>query len=343
MGQANGLLLGLPESEQKQSLLEIMVAEAIKTSEIEGEYLSRQDVFSSIQINLGMANNPPILDMRARGAADLMLAVRQTFDQPLDEAALQHWHRLLLPRAPHPVGIWRSQEEPMRVISGPMGRETIHFQAPPAARVPLEMQKFLEWFNLTAPGENQELIYPPIRAGIAHLYFETIHPFEDGNGRIGRAISEKALSQGIHRPVLLSLSSAIQNDRSRYYDEIKRAQRSQDITAWLEYFVGVCLKAQADAEQLIGFTLHKCRFRDRFAGRWNPRQTKVMEKMLTAGPHGFEGGMSARKYMNLTQTSKATATRDLSELEMMDALKQIGQGRSTRYQIPWLEELTSGD
>ena len=166
-GRISGLLKALSEEEKAQSAIDLMIAEAIKTSEIEGEFLSRQDVLSSIRNNLGL-NHPleKVRDKRAEGNNRVN------------------------------KGQWRSSEDPMQVVSGAVGREIVHFEAPPSARVPQEKKNFIAWFNKTAPGERQEIFHAPVRSAIAHLYFETIHPFEDGNGRIGRALSEKVLSQG---------------------------------------------------------------------------------------------------------------------------------------------------
>jgi Fic family protein len=174
-----------------------------------------------------------------------------------------------------------------------------------------------------------------VRSAIAHLYFETIHPFEDGNGRIGRAIAEKALSQTIGRPVMLSLSRAIEADKNAYYTALETAQRSNEITPWVTYFIRRTLDAQMEAESQIEFTLKKTKFFDRYKGQLNERQVKVVRRMLEEGPKGFEGGMNARKYMGITKTSKATATRDLQQLLETGAFKLAGKagGRSTGYQV----------
>ena len=160
-----------------------------------------------------------------------------------------------------------------------------------------------------------------------------IHPFEDGNGRIGRAIAEKALSQGLGRPALLSLSRCIEADRQNYYASLETAQRSNEITVWIDYFIGVVLQAQRQTEAQIDFVLRKTQFFDRFSDRLSERQLRVVRRMLNAGPKGFEGGMNARKYASLTKTSMATATRDLQTLVECDALLPVGGGRSTRYEL----------
>jgi Fic family protein len=213
------------------------------------------------------------------------------------------------------------------------GKQRIHFEAPPSDRVPQEMERFITWFNQTGPGGIKEIKKAPVRSAIAHLYFEAIHPFEDGNGRIGRAIAEKALSQGIGRPALLSLSKAIEANRKEYYDALEMAQQSNEITKWINYFVKTILAAQTEAEEQIDFTLKKAKFFDRYKDQLNDRQLKVIRRMLEEGPEGFTGGMNATKYGSVTKTSKATATRDLQDLLEKGIINVVGGGRSTRYQI----------
>ncbi|TMU54588.1 Fic family protein [Flagellimonas algicola] len=330
-GRISGVLEGLSEKEQTEAMINLMVSEAIKTSEIEGEYLSRNDVMSSIKRNLGIQPDVPLTkDKRAEGVAELMLAVRRNFNEPLSEKELLGWHSMLMKgNTSLEVGQWRTHEEPMQIVSGAMGREVVHFQAPSSEKVPSEMDNFIIWFN-----KAQDTIKKPIlRAAIAHLYFESIHPFEDGNGRIGRAIAEKALSQSINRPVLFSLSKSIESNKNAYYDALKKAQGSNEITEWINYFIQTVLDAQIDAEQEIEFTLKKTKFFDQHKDRLNERQKKGVRRMLDEGHKGFEGGMNARKYVSLTGASKATATRDLQDLVEKGIFVPIGGGRSARYEI----------
>ncbi len=334
-GHVTGILKTIPENVQMEVLINTMVAEAIKTSEIEGEYFSRQDIVSSIRNNLGLNTTyDPVKNKNAQGAGELMVDVRHTYAEALTREKLFIWHEILMKQNKRiNVGAWRKGEAPMQVISGAIGKETIHFEAPPSSLVPGEMDKFIQWFNQTAPGGVKEIKKAPVRSAIAHLYFETIHPFEDGNGRIGRAIAEKALSQTIGRPVMLSLSQTIEADKKSYYSALEQAQKSNDITPWITYFVFATLDAQKRAKELIEFILKKSRFFDRYKHNLNERQLKVVKKMLDAGPEGFEGGISAKKYMSITNTSKATATRDLQDLLKSEVLKSNGGGRSTHYDI----------
>ncbi|MEM7486992.1 MAG: Fic family protein [Bacteroidota bacterium] len=330
-GRISGVLEGLSETEQTEAMINLMVSEAIKTSEIEGEYLSRNDVMSSIRRNLGLNPKLPLTkDKRAEGVAELMLSVRNDFSKQLTSQMLFDWHTTLMKgNTQVQIGQWRTHSAPMQIVSGAIGREKVYFEAPPSSKVPSEMDGFIQWFNTS----QSKVKKPIVRAAVAHLYFETIHPFEDGNGRIGRAIAEKALSQSIGRPVLFSLSKSIESNKNTYYDALKAGQRSNEITNWINYFVKTVLDAQIDAEQEIEFTLKKTKFFDQHKSALNERQQKVVRRMLEEGHQGFEGGMSARKYVSIASTSKATATRDLQDLVVKGIFKPIGGGRSTKYEI----------
>ncbi|VAW87574.1 Fic domain protein, PA0574 type [hydrothermal vent metagenome] len=335
-GQVSGIIKSLPDNIQTDTIIDLMVSEAIKTSEIEGEYLSRSDVMSSIRHNLGLdTDTTPTADRRAKGAADLMVDVRNSYQEPLTTEKLFQWHEMLLggQRRKIDVGMWRTHEEPMQVISGPIGKWKIHFEAPASDKVSEEMARFIDWFNNTSPEGKEAIKNPVLRSAIAHLYFESIHPFEDGNGRIGRAIAEKTLSQGLGRPVLLSLSETIEAKKKDYYKALQSAQKTNEITNWIIYFSNVVLEAQTRAEKNIDFILNKTKLFDRFKDQLNDRHLKVIRRMLDAGLNGFEGGMSAKKYVAITKTSTATATRDLKFLSDIGMLKQIGGGRSTKYEI----------
>jgi Fic family protein len=333
-GRASGLLTGLSADARTEATIELMVAEAIKTSAIEGELLSRKDVMSSIRKNLGMAGGASTGDRRAEGAASLMIDVRNSFAAPLSERKLCEWHKMIMAGTRRvKVGGWRTHKEPMQVISGPVGKEKVHFEAPPSSLVPGEMKRFIDWFNETGPGGKQEIKKAVVRSAVTHLYFESIHPFEDGNGRIGRALSEKALSQGAGRPVLLSLSRAMETDRKGYYAALQEGQHSNEITNWVKWFVNMALAAQIHAEEQIDFTLKKTRLFDRFRDRLNERQQQIVRRMLEEGPERFKGGMSAKKYMSMTGASKATATRDLQDLADKGLFVPSGGGRSTSYKV----------
>lgn len=333
-GRASGLIEGLTKDIKSHVVIDMMIAEAMKTSEIEGEYLSRKDVMSSIKKNLGFNTSRQVADKRAQGAAALMADVRDTYKKPLTDQMLFSWHEMIMQGSRGiNTGQWRTHVAPMQVVSGTIGKEKVHFEAPPSKRVPDEMQEFIRWFNQTAPKTKADQFKSPIRSAIAHLYFESIHPFEDGNGRIGRAIAEKALSQGLGYPVLLSLSKSIEANKKAYYKQLMAAQSTHEVTAWVRHFVNTILNAQEDAEKQIRFSLQKTKYFDHFKEHLNNRHKKVIRRMLDAGEEGFQGGMTAKKYMSITRTSKATATRDLQQLVQLGALKPSGSGRSTHYEV----------
>jgi Fic family protein len=331
-GLVTGMLRGIPEQIKMDSIVNLMITEAIKTSEIEGEHLDHAEVASSIMNNLGLAERKSIKDRKAEGIGKLMVAARNSFKDPLTQAMLFEWHKMLFMGSKTiNAGAWRKSKIPMQITSGAIGKEKIHFEAPPSSRVAKEMELFIQWFNATAPEGNNSIKKAPLRAAIAHIYFESIHPFEDGNGRIGRAIAEKALSQTVGRPVLLSLSRVIEADKKSYYAALENAQRSIDITEWIKYFVTAILNAQIQSRSLIDYTLEKTKFFNRYQNELNERQLKVVKRMFEGGIEGFKGGMTSKKYMSITGTSKATATRDLVDLFDKKAFLKIGDTRSSAY------------
>jgi Fic family protein len=330
-GELHGTLQMLPEEARDRAAIDTMIAEAVQSSAIEGEFLDRKDVMSSIRNHLGLNTTPVrIRDRASGGAGQLEVTVRKMWRRPLTAATLFAWHRMLLGGAKNiRVGAWRTDPAPMQVVSGRADHPVVHFEAPPSRLVPREMRKFLAWFN----GAACEIGHAPVRAAVAHLYFESIHPFDDGNGRIGRAVAEKALAQALGRPALLSLSRSIEGAKKAYYRALETAQRSAEITTWIRWFTSLALEAQDNARRDIEFILTKSRFFDRWKAQLGERQQRVVRRMLEAGPGGFEGGMNARKYAALTKVSKATATRDLQSLADMGVFRSLGKGRSVRYEL----------
>jgi Fic family protein len=321
------------ENDQIMATVDLMITEALKTSEIEGEYLSQKDLRSSIKINLGLSHSKEkIRDLKAKGAADLMMACRTEFDKPLSQKMLFSWHKMIMADDNTvKIGAWRSHTEPMQVISGASGKVKIHFEAPPSTQVASEMKHYVAWYNRSLKEDYPLSYQAPIRSALAHLYFESIHPFEDGNGRIGRALSDKALSQGHRTPVLLSLSKTISDKRQDYYNALEKAQKKLDVNEWLHYFLNVCIQAQSDAIDRIRYSIKKKTFWQSHKNILNDRATKVIKRMTKDGPDGFDGYLNARKYMAITKCSKATATRDLQELLSQGILDAVGEGRSRSY------------
>ena len=327
-GELKGIISALPEAISTETIIQIMVSEAIKTSEIEGEIINRIDVMSSIRKNLGLHISQEPKDKNAIGLSLLLIDVRNTYTQPLTESKILEWHKLLMGnnKTIH-AGQWRKGNEPMQIISGSASNPKIHYEAPPSKTLSKEMKRFIKWYNTS------EISSPIIKAAVAHLYFESIHPFEDGNGRIGRAIAEKALSQGFDNPIMFSISKSIEENRSNYYKELQLAQQKLEITKWIEWFASIIIIAQEDAEKTIQFTIKKMKFFDKYDKILNDRQKKVINRILEEGVNGFKGGMNAKKYISITDTSKATATRDLQELAAMNVFVIKGLGRSTSYEL----------
>lgn len=317
-----------------QLMVEIITDEAVKTSEIEGEYLNRASVQSSIRRNFGLQANRRHSAPAEQGIADMLVDVYRNYAAPLSRQMLSAWYAMLTAgrRDIKVIGHYRTDGDPMQVVSGPVHAPKIHFEAPPARAVAADMRVFLAWFARTAPGKAQALS-PLIRAGIAHLYFVSIHPFEDGNGRIARAIAEKTLAQGLGQPTLIALSQVMQRKRKAYYAALERNNKTTEITDWLVYFAKTVLEAQAYTQRMIDFLIAKTRLYDRIKGYLNARQDKVVTRMFREGLNGFIGGLSAENYMSITGTSRATATRDLQELVALGALQKTGTLKSTRYHL----------
>jgi Fic family protein len=331
-GVMKGLVDSLPTVIQQETILQFMISEAIKTSEIEGEFFSRQDIMSSIKKNLGIGDTfGQIRDKNAQGIGKLMVMVRNFYSEKLTESTIKQWNYILMEYSKRiNPGDYRTGEEPMQIVSGSYDKEIIHFEAPPSNQVPAEMKKFIKWYNdfeVKATDIKKALI----KTSISHLYFESIHPFEDGNGRIGRAIVEKCLSESLSRPVLMSISSTIEQNKEKYYQSLKQAQRTLEVTDWIFYFSNLILESQRNAKQIVLFTLNKSRFIDQYKNKMNERQTKAVFKMFDNGVSGFEGGMTAIKYISITKTSRATATRDLQDLAEKNILKPKGEGRNRSY------------
>jgi Fic family protein len=329
-----GAVKHMGEEDRNVLTVEAMSTEALTTSEIEGEFLDRASVQSSIRRQLGMATDNRKIAPAERGVSDMMVDLCKTFAAPLSEEMLFDWHRMLLSGRQDVTdfGRYRTGSEPMQVLSGPIGTPKIHFEAPPSARVPSEMAQFIAWFNRTAPGDAEPLA-ALARAGLAHLYFESVHPFEDGNGRIGRAIAEKSLAQSLGQPPLIALASTILARRARYYTELEAANKENEITNWLAWFAGVIIEAQRRTIALIEFLIDRTKLLDGLSGKLNERQQKALQRMFREGPEGFKGGLSAGKYSTITGASPATTTRDLADLTEKGALIREGERRHARYKL----------
>jgi len=336
-----GRMEALPADLHTDAVIGLMLSEAIKTSAIEGESLDRDSVRASLlQLMAQDTVAPRHQDEKAAGAAALMVDVRQHWAEPLDDALLGRWQSMVVVHQPLSLvmrGLYRNAPEPMRIVSGVYGRQRIDYEAPPAARVYEEMGRLLDWYNQTNPltAGPAEVIPGPVRAAIAHAWFELIHPFDDGNGRVGRALADHALSQSLGYPTLACLATAIERNRQRYYAALQQISRGVlDLNAWIEYFINEINQAQEIAREEIDFVLGKARFWERYAVQLNERQSRMVRRVFAEGTKGFEGGVSTQKYETICQCSRATAYRDLSALVQMGVLEPLpGGGRNTRYQL----------
>jgi Fic family protein len=333
-GEYVGAVKHLDADDREELTIEAMSTEAVTTSEIEGEILNRFSVQSSIRRQLGLATDLRKVGAAEQGISEMMVDLYRSYGAPLSDEMLFAWHRMLTNgrRDLRDIGRYRTHEEPMQVVSGAIYAPKVHFEAPPSQEIPAEMSRFIAWFNRTAPDGCGSL--PAItRAGIAHLYFVCIHPFEDGNGRIGRAIAEKALAQSLGRPTLTALAATILIRRKGYYTALEANNKRSEITPWLVWFAAITIEAQRRAIALVEFTIDKARFLDRLGGQLNERQKKALLRMLREGPDGLEGGLTASKYVSMTGASAATATRDLADLVAKRALARRGERRHARYDI----------
>lgn len=334
-GRLLGRMEGLGFDLRREASLRTLTSDVVKSSAIEGHDLNPQEVRSSLARRLGMDIAGLIPAGRdVEGIVEMMLDATQNFSKPLTIERLFDWHAALFPTGRSgmnriTVADWRlAENDPMQVISGPIGREKVHFEAPGADKVETEMTAFIEWF------ENKTDIDPVIRAGIAHLWFVTVHPFEDGNGRIARAIADMALARADGIPErFYSLSNQIETERKHYYAHLERQQRgSPEITEWLSWFLDCLGHAIANADKTLSKVLFKARLWEKI--NQNPvheRQRTIINRMLE---EDFEGHMNTSKYAKLAKCSNDTALRDIQDLVTRGIFVQnIGGGRSTSYRL----------
>jgi len=328
----------LPEQYQQDAAIDLMLSEAIKTNAIEGEFLDRASVRSSLLSLVISDSLPDTVDKKSAGAASLLVEMRRNWDSPLTHELLGRWQSMAVPELIYTTitrGEYRNSPEPMQIISGPYGKEHVHYEAPPASQVYEEMELFLNWYNKTNPLNNKDSILPIVRAATAHLWFESIHPFDDGNGRVGRAIADHALSQYLGYPTTACLSTAIEGDKKNYYLQLETASNGDlQIDEWLEYFSNIVCIAQDIARDEVDFVLGKTRFYDAYGDQLNKRQEKMVARIFSEGTKGFEGGISTKKYQAITKCPNRTASRDLSDLLKKGIIKSIHKGgRTTRYEL----------
>lgn len=333
-GKLSGKMETLGFSMREEAVLETLTLDVLKSSEIEGEMLDAAQVRSSIAKHLGIdLVGVAVVDRNVEGVVEMMLDATQQYAQPLTAERLFGWHSALFPAGRSGLykittGAWRTGENgAMQVVSGAIGKETVHFQAPDANKVPAEMEAFISWFN------NKQNIDPVMKSAIAHLWFVTIHPFEDGNGRIARAIADMQLSRADETAQrFYSMSSQIRLERNMYYSMLENTQKSDlDITEWLEWFFS-CLERTIDnVENTLQKVNRKVRFWKNAADiELNSRQRLMLNKLLD----GFEGKLNSSKWAKITKASPDTSLRDITDLMNKGILvKGITGGRSTNYEL----------
>lgn len=333
-GRLIGHMEALGFSLRQEAVLQTLTADVLKSSEIEGEKLDTDQVRSSIARRLGMdVGGLKPADRHVEGVVEMILDATRHYDQPLRTERLFSWHASLFPTGRSGmtkirVGAWRDDSTgPMQVVSGPIGKERVHFQGPPAKRVDAEMQAFLKWFEANADIDHV------LKAGMAHLWVVTIHPFDDGNGRIARAIADMALARSENSPQrFYSMSAQIRQERSAYYDILEQTQKGTlDITPWMQWFLGCLGRAIDGAETTLSAVLAKARFWDRIQGiSLNARQRLVLNRLLD----GFDGKLTTSKYAKLAKCSQDTALRDILLLvERGILIRNPDRGRSTSYAL----------
>ncbi len=333
-GRLIGRMEGLGFQLRVEAVLHTLTEDVLKSSEIEGEKLDRDQVRSSIARRLGLdIGGLTRADRDVEGVVEMMLDATQRYDKPLTARRLYDWHAALFPTGRSGmskirVGAWRDDKSgPMQVVSGPVGKERVHYEAPSASRLREEMKQFLEWF------EKDNSIDLVLKAGVAHLWFVTIHPFDDGNGRIARAIADMVLARSEQSSQrFYSMSAQIRHERKTYYEILEATQKGDvDITRWLEWFLDCLGRAFVRAETILATVLNKARFWDRFtATEFNERQRTMLNRLLD----GFEGKLSSSKWAKLMKCSHDTALRDIEDLIRKRVLvKDAAGGRSTSYSL----------
>lgn len=330
VGTAFAYLKTIDEQERNRFIVEILSLEGLESSRIEGEILDRESLQSSIQQHLGLHTSQKTGADKESGMAELLCDVYESFDMLLTHEMLFRWHSMLFRNSSKitDCGKYRTHPEPMQMVSNRYDFTKVFFEAPPSAKVLHEMTAFIDWFNST--NKSESILG---RAALAHVYFESIHPFEDGNGRIGRVLVEKILSQGVGQPMLIAISKTLEKKKKEYYSALENCNRTLEIQHWVEFFSLMILQAHEESMHLLYFLIAKSKMFHALSGKINPRQTKVLLRMFAEGPSGFKGGLSAQNYIAIAKTSRPTATRDLADLVEKGALVKTGELRHTRYKL----------
>lgn len=331
-GIVTGSVMHLENENVDKLKIELLTQEALSTSGIEGEILKRESVQSSIRKNLGLQTSKRNVQAKEAGIGELMVDLYNNYEAVLSHKVLYNWHAMINNgrRDLEVIGGYRQHKEVMQIVGGNLTNQKVFYEAPPSDVVKKEMTKFIKWYNDHIDDTTMPAL---LFAGIAHIYFEIIHPFEDGNGRIGRALVEKSISQKLKTPALNSFSKVIEKNKKEYYSALQSCNHSNDITKWLTYFCKTIINAQKYTIETIGFIINKNKFFNKYDDQLNARQIKVLLRIFEEGPEGFKGGLSAGNYKAITAASPATVTRDLQELVSLAALTKEGELKHSRYYL----------
>ena len=323
VGHSAGYLKTIDKPDYRRFIVEILSLEGVESAKIEGEILNRESLQSSIKRNFGLQSPPKRVTDKEAGMAKLLCTVYESFAEPLTHEMLWQWHDLLF----NQPGGYRTHTKLMQIVSNRLDALHVFFEAPPSTQIFDEMSAFIHWFNAPEPGSILA------KAAIAHVYFESIHPFEDGNGRIGRVLSEKILSQGMKRPILIAMSKGLEKRKKDYYASLELCNRTLEVTAWVDFFSSMIVSAHQESMNWLHFLIGKSKILGRLSSLINDRQMKALLRMFEEGPSGFKGGLSAQNYLSITKTTRATATRDLNDLVEKGALTKTGELKHTRYHL----------
>ncbi len=333
IGKQMGLLQHVDESLKDDLKVNLLSEEAYATSMIEGEILDRESVISSIKRNLGLNIDFKKSSPAEAGVAELMVDLYKNYKREPDHDLFFDWHKMLMNgrRDIEYIGTYRAHKEPMQIVSGNLSDPKLYYEAPPSDKVFYEMDSFIKWINKNSG--NYDDFPTLVFAAIAHLRFEHIHPFEDGNGRIGRALAEYIISKRLGQPNFNSFSKTINIDKKSYYNSIQMTNHQLNIQKYLDYFTDLLLQGQENTIKTIELVLYKTNIFRKFESLLNAREVKVLLRIFNEGTAGFKGGLSASNYTSITGAPHATVTRDLQHLVELGILKKTGILKSTRYYL----------
>jgi Fic family protein len=328
-GVLQGSVRHLKKTDSEQLVIAFLSQEALATSSIEGEVMQRDSVQNLVRKHLGLKTDGRTVKPNEYGVAEMMVHQYTTFSEPLSSETLHLWNTMLLNgRRDVKLGAYRDHTEPMQIVSGNLSNATVFYEAPPSAKVPALMESFVQWFNENATSSQLPIL---VFAALAHLRFEQIHPYEDGNGRIGRALVEKAISMRLATPILNSLAKIIEQNKKQYYALLQHTNHTLEVDKWVSFFAESVIQSQKYSVQMVDFVINKYHFFDRYEAELNDRQSKVLLRIFAEGLEGFKGGLSASNYKSISKKSDATATRDLQHLVRIGALSKTGKLKGTRY------------